>query len=112
MSEITLSTKGYIIWDTVVTDQAVVFARKLIDRYNEGKEFYKYRIHEAKGIEEYMLMKVWHILCGSGISMIHRIYKRKDEVHVSIQLTPEEPEYIDSSDSEREPEESPAPSPA
>ena len=119
MSEITLRTKGYTIWDTVVTDQAVVFARKLIDYYNEGGRIYKYATKQARQPEQYMLMKVWHILSGSGICMIDTVRTYKDRLKVCIHLAAESPEYIDSSDSEREPEHesddedpSPAPSPA
>ncbi len=104
MSEIKLSTKGYIGWDINIRDHAVSLARKLIDHYNEGKRSYKYEIEQTTQVEKYMLMKVWHILSGSGICMLHRVYKRKNKLHVSIELGPQSPEYIDSSDSESESE--------
>ena len=95
----TISFKGYSKFDASVSKYAIKDAQELIDHYNRGEFNYVYTTNQTKPVEEYKIMKVWHILSGSGIFFSHDIRKvRKDpqRIRVSIQMSQQVKEYWDS----------------
>lgn len=98
--EHTLSLKGYAEFDAGVTKKAIEDAEELITCYNRGEYNYSYTTNQTKPVEDYKLMKVWHIMSGSGIFFTHTVTKvRKDpptRIRVRIMMSRQIPDYWDS----------------
>lgn len=97
----TLSFKGYSKFDADNSKRAVEDAQELIAHYNRGEFVYVYTTNQSKPIEEHKLMKMWHIMSGSGIFFIHKINKdrnRPDRIRVRISMSQQLQEYWDSDD--------------
>ena len=99
--EHTLSLKSYAHFDAWTNAKAIEYAQGLIKCYNKGEFNYAYTTNQTKPVEEYIMMKVWHILSGSGIIFTHTIRKVKepsDRIRVRIMMSEQLTMYWDSAD--------------
>jgi hypothetical protein len=97
----TLSIKGYSKFDADSSKRAIEDAQELIASYNKGEFVYVYTTNQSKPVEEHKIMKVWHIMSGSGIFFIHKITKdrkRPERIRVRISMSQQLQEYWDSDD--------------
>jgi hypothetical protein len=97
----TLSVKGYAKFDADNSKRAIEDAQELIAHYNRGEFVYVYTTNQSKPVEEYKLMKVWHIMSGSGIFFDHKITKCRnlpERIRVRISMSQQVQEHWDSDD--------------
>ena len=100
-----LRLKNYTKFDKGVEASAIIQAKKLIDDYEAflGEQDDAsppamrliYTTDQSKVVEEYTLLKVWHILHGSGFFLDYKIFQLKDRVRVVLNIEVSE---IDDSD--------------
>jgi hypothetical protein len=88
------NTTAYDNWGAHQNEIAKLKAEELIADYNNGYVVVSYRTNNTKEVYTYFMMKVWHILSGSGIFMDHEIRKRGDKLEIFIEMSPQSPENI------------------
>ena len=76
--------ESYINWDKSIEQRAVMRSIEYITDYNDGIRFISYKTDQTSIVETYTLMKIWHILNGSGIFMDSKVYKTKETCRVEI----------------------------
>jgi hypothetical protein len=103
--------KGYTEWEADEAERAVKMADELIEEYNMNHNdtnnmvYNKYKFTNCtKERALYTLLKVWHILSGSGIFLDYEIQKRGPSLWVHSTMTPQLKHYIDKPDSDDEAE--------
>jgi hypothetical protein len=82
----TLNTTVYDEWENNRNTKALEWAQDLLNDFNDQIYSASYKCNQSKPILEYTLMKVWHILRGSGIFMVHTLKKKGNNYIVKIEL--------------------------
>ena len=109
MSYIVKSMKGYTEWEAFEGVEASKMADDLIESYNRlhsdetpiVRNIHKF-INCTKERALYKLLKVWHILSGSGVFLHYELKKRGPSLWVYSSMSRQLPEYIDRPDSDDE----------
>jgi len=78
----------YLEWEKGVSKFAYEKAEEYIQDYKDGVKSITYKTTRGKTPEEYMLMKVWHLLHCNGIFLGIDVKKRKDKIYVALDLHP------------------------
>jgi hypothetical protein len=81
-----MDTSQYDEWDKGCTDHALMLAEVYMNDYNNGIRFISFKTNQSKPVQEYKLMKVYHMLEKIGIQMFFKIFKKKDRILVEIEL--------------------------
>jgi len=113
-----LRLKHYRQFEAGVEESAMNQAEKLIADFDAYLESYEddnkspavriiYTTEQSKCVEEYTLLKVWHILKSSGFFLDYKVFKLKDRCRVVLNIELCEIESDDESDSDDEPQEDP-----
>lgn len=81
--------ESYLKWEAECIICAENEAQDLIDSFNETEDddgllCSSYTSTQSKQVKLYTLMKVWHILNGSGLFMDYTVHKKKDTILVEI----------------------------
>jgi hypothetical protein len=82
----TLNTTGYDEWENDRNIKALEWAQDLLNDFNDQIYSASYTCNQIKPILQYTLIKVWHILYGSGIVMVYTIKKKGINHNVKIEL--------------------------
>ena len=109
MSYIVKSVKGYTDWEAFEVEQALQMADELIEAYNTNRtdeqpivrNTHKF-LNCSKERATYKLLKVWHILSGSGIFLHYELKTRGHSLWVYSSMSRQLAEYIDKDDSDTE----------
>jgi hypothetical protein len=92
---ITLNLNPYNKWEQTINIRAEELAKELIEDYNENDKCLILTSTNTKEVHVYIMMKVWHILSGSGIFLDYTISKKKDKTIVEMHMSEQNPEFID-----------------
>jgi hypothetical protein len=77
----------YNQWEEDKNMNALFQAKELFDDYkNNNIKYVKYKTDQSNKVQEYILMKVWHILNGSGVFLDFKVYKKGMGCLVVIRL--------------------------
>jgi len=102
MSIVILSDKGYNAWEAGVNRWALNMAETLIREYNARFTRHGFEYDQSSEVMKYSMMKVWHILSGSGIFLDFKVKKKKDKCYVVISMSEQAAEYIDAPDEDED----------
>ena len=92
---ITLNLNPYNRWEQTINILAEELAKELIKDYNENKKCVMLTTIDTKEVQTYLMMKVWHILSGSGIFLDYTISKKKSKIIIDLHMSEQDPESID-----------------
>jgi hypothetical protein len=90
-----ISFKSFKEWDMDKDKWASNIAEDAINEYNRGNYFYSLTLDQTPSVMKYIMMKVWHILSGSGIFLEHRVKRRGDKNTIMFSMSEQSPEYVD-----------------
>ena len=82
-----MDTFNYNEWEADRNNTALTDAQEYINDYNNGVRFITYRTNQTKQVLEYIFMKIFHILDGSGIFLDYKVFKRREKCIVELYLS-------------------------
>ena len=91
---VTLNLNPYNRWEQTINILAEELAKELIEDYNENKKCVMLTTIDTKEVQTYLMMKVWHILSGSGIFLDYTISKKKSKIIIDLHMSEDDPESI------------------
>jgi len=92
---VTLNLNPYNKWEEKINILAEELAKELIEDYNENHKCLILTSTNTKEVHVYIMMKVWHILSGSGIFLDYTISKKKSKIIIDLHMSEQDPEFID-----------------